>query len=174
MMCKVVQYIVVCQFNSCLPNSFYSCEQLGTIPPVIFFKVADKSGDKLCFLKEPIDVKIADLGNACWTYHHYTDQIQTRQYRCLEVILGAEYGPPADIWSLACMVGACNTSHLCTHLVCSIGVCTYVAAPVCIVCLQVFELATGDYLFEPRAGREYTRDEGSEVPSLPCSCMPCR
>lgn len=71
------------------------------------------------------------------------------------------------------MVGACNTSHMWTHLVCSIGVCPYVAVPVRIVCLQVFELATGDYLFEPRAGREYTRDEGSEVLSLPCLCMPC-
>ena len=35
---------------------------------------------------------------------HFTDDIQTRQYRCLEVIIGAEYGPPADVWSVACMV----------------------------------------------------------------------
>ena len=26
--------------------------------------------------------------------------------------------------------------------------------------MQVFELATGDYLFEPKAGRDYSRDEG--------------
>merc|ERR1712152_72841 len=49
-------------------------------------------------------VKIADLGNACWVSHHFTE----------------------DIWSLACMA---------------------------------FELATGDYLFEPHSGEEYTRDE---------------
>lgn len=73
-----------------------------------------------------IPVKIADLGNACWTFHHYTEDIQTRQYRCLEVLIGAEYGPPADIWSTACMA---------------------------------FELATGDYLFEPHSGEDYTRDE---------------
>jgi hypothetical protein len=37
-------------------------------------------------------------------YHHFTEDIQTRQYRCLEVLLGARYGIAADIWSTACMV----------------------------------------------------------------------
>jgi len=73
-----------------------------------------------------LKVKIADLGNACWVHHHFTEDIQTRQYRSLEVLIGSGYGPPADIWSLACMA---------------------------------FELATGDYLFEPHSGEEYTRDE---------------
>ncbi|TPP59857.1 SRSF protein kinase 3 [Fasciola gigantica] len=73
-----------------------------------------------------IEVKIADLGNACWTYRHFTEDIQTRQYRALEVLIGSGYGPPADIWSTACMA---------------------------------FELATGDYLFEPHSGEDYTRDE---------------
>ena len=73
-----------------------------------------------------LQVKIADLGNACWTYHHFTEDIQTRQYRSLEVILGSGYNTSADIWSLACMA---------------------------------FELATGDYLFEPHSGENYTRDE---------------
>ena len=58
--------------------------------------------------------------------HHFTEDIQTRQYRSLEVLLGAGYGPPADIWSAACMA---------------------------------FELATGDYLFEPHSGEDYSRDE---------------
>ncbi|CAH8530910.1 unnamed protein product [Dicrocoelium dendriticum] len=73
-----------------------------------------------------IEVKIADLGNACWTYRHFTEDIQTRQYRALEVLIGSGYGPPADIWSTACMA---------------------------------FELATGDYLFEPHSGEDYNRDE---------------
>jgi len=73
-----------------------------------------------------LQVKIADLGNACWEHHHFTEDIQTRQYRSLEVIIGAGYGPPADIWSAACMA---------------------------------FELATGDFLFEPHAGPTYSRDE---------------
>ncbi|XP_046869741.1 SRSF protein kinase 3 isoform X2 [Hypomesus transpacificus] len=36
-------------------------------------------------------------------YKHFSEEIQTRQYRSLEVLLGSEYGPPADIWSVACM-----------------------------------------------------------------------
>ncbi|KAK7041529.1 serine/threonine protein kinase, CMGC [Paramarasmius palmivorus] len=51
-----------------------------------------------------ITVKIADLGNATWTTHHFTDDIQTRQYRCPEVILGAKWGTSADIWSLCCLL----------------------------------------------------------------------
>uniref|UniRef100_A0A674N100 non-specific serine/threonine protein kinase n=1 Tax=Takifugu rubripes TaxID=31033 RepID=A0A674N100_TAKRU len=73
-----------------------------------------------------IKVKIADLGNACWVHKHFTEDIQTRQYRSLEVLIGAGYSTPADIWSTACMA---------------------------------FELATGDYLFEPHSGEDYSRDE---------------
>ncbi|CAM0141413.1 serine/threonine protein kinase, CMGC [Umbelopsis sp. WA50703] len=52
---------------------------------------------------DEITVKIADLGNACWVDHHFTDDIQTRQYRSPEVIVGAKWGISADVWSLACM-----------------------------------------------------------------------
>ncbi|XP_063789302.1 SRSF protein kinase 1-like [Pseudophryne corroboree] len=75
---------------------------------------------------EKIRVKIADLGNACWVQKHFTEDIQTRQYRSLEVLIGSGYSTPADIWSTACMA---------------------------------FELATGDYLFEPHSGEDYARDE---------------
>ncbi|CAG8570033.1 9982_t:CDS:2 [Ambispora gerdemannii] len=73
-----------------------------------------------------ITVKIADLGNACWVDHHFTNDIQTRQYRSPEVILGSRWGTSADIWSMACMV---------------------------------FELFTGDYLFDPQAGSRYNKDD---------------
>ncbi len=49
-------------------------------------------------------MKIADLGNACWTSHHFTNDIQTRQYRSPEVILGAKWGASTDVWSMAAMV----------------------------------------------------------------------
>lgn len=51
-----------------------------------------------------ISVKIADLGNACWVGHHFTNDIQTRQYRSPEVILGAKWGASTDVWSMAAMV----------------------------------------------------------------------
>ncbi|XP_061418689.1 SRSF protein kinase 2 isoform X2 [Lethenteron reissneri] len=75
---------------------------------------------------ENLTIKIADLGNACWVHKHFTEDIQTRQYRAPEVLIGAGYGVAADIWSTACMA---------------------------------FELATGDYLFEPHSGEDYCRDE---------------
>ncbi|CAK5276682.1 unnamed protein product [Mycena citricolor] len=57
------------------------------------------------FEYEMITVKIADLGNATWTNHHFTNDIQTRQYRCPEVLLGStEWGTSADIWSIACVL----------------------------------------------------------------------
>lgn len=55
-----------------------------------------------------ISVKIADLGNACWVNHHFTNDIQTRQYRSPEVILGAKWGASTDVWSMACMVCGCS------------------------------------------------------------------
>ncbi|PGG97612.1 CMGC/SRPK protein kinase [Blastomyces parvus] len=73
-----------------------------------------------------IKVKIADLGNACWVEHHFTDDIQTRQYRSPEVILGAKWGASTDIWSMAAMV---------------------------------FELITGDYLFDPQSAAKYDKDD---------------
>ena len=75
---------------------------------------------------ELISVKIADLGNACWTDHHFTDEIQTRQYRAPEVLLGYHWGCSSDLWSFAALI---------------------------------FELLTGDYLFDPRDGKSYSKDD---------------
>lgn len=88
------------------------------------------SGGLLDLLKpqnaDKIIIKIADLGNACWVHQHFTEDIQTCQYRSVEVLIGADYSTPADIWSTACMA---------------------------------FELATGDYLFDPQSGATFTREE---------------
>ncbi|XP_028260694.1 SRSF protein kinase 2-like isoform X2 [Parambassis ranga] len=75
---------------------------------------------------DKILIKIADLGNACWVNKHFTEDIQTCQYRSVEVLIGADYDTPADIWSTACMA---------------------------------FELATGDYLFDPQSGATFSREE---------------
>jgi len=29
-------------------------------------------------ISEDVQVKICDMGNGCWTYHHFTPEIQTR------------------------------------------------------------------------------------------------
>ncbi|KAF6176857.1 hypothetical protein GIB67_026544 [Kingdonia uniflora] len=47
--------------------------------------------------------KVMDFGNACWVDKQFTDDIQTRQYRSPEVILGASYSFSIDMWSFACM-----------------------------------------------------------------------
>jgi serine/threonine-protein kinase SRPK3 len=47
--------------------------------------------------------KLVDFGNACWTYKQFTGDIQTRQYRCPEVLLGSKYSTSADLWSFACI-----------------------------------------------------------------------
>lgn len=70
---------------------------------------------------------MADLGNACWTDHHFTNDIQTRQYRSPEAILGGKYDTSADIWSVGCIM---------------------------------FELLTGDYLFDPHNSSHFTKDDG--------------
>ncbi|NXO03201.1 SRPK kinase, partial [Rhinopomastus cyanomelas] len=60
-----------------------------------------------------IEVKIADLGSACWTYKPFSKEIQTQPYRALEVLLGLDYGTPADIWSTGCLAfEMANGEHL--------------------------------------------------------------
>ncbi|KAF2398529.1 serine/threonine-protein kinase SRPK2 [Trichodelitschia bisporula] len=88
----------------------------------------DKSGTPDINIEgiDRISVKIADLGNACWVNHHFTNDIQTRQYRSPEVILGSKWGASTDVWSMAAMV---------------------------------FELVTGDYLFDPQSGTKYGKDD---------------
>ncbi|KDQ54796.1 hypothetical protein JAAARDRAFT_135081 [Jaapia argillacea MUCL 33604] len=52
-----------------------------------------------------ISVKIADLGNATPSKKHYTEDIQTRQYRSPEAIIGKnDWDCRADVWSVACVV----------------------------------------------------------------------
>ena len=76
----------------------YSDIQGGVDMSILFWKsVRIKLNDKLFF-------KIADLGNACFTYKHFTEDIQTREYRSPEVLIGHEYFSNTDIFSLACTV----------------------------------------------------------------------
>jgi serine/threonine protein kinase len=72
------------------------------------------------------NIKLCDMGNACYIDRHYSDVIQTREYRSPEVLLEGQYDESADIWSLACMI---------------------------------FELITGDYLFDPKKGKTFKKND---------------
>jgi|LauGreDrversion4_2_1035121.scaffolds.fasta_scaffold45871_4 serine/threonine protein kinase len=77
-------------------------------------------------LEMDMNIKLCDMGNACYVEQHYSDVIQTREYRSPEVILEGDYDESADIWSLACLV---------------------------------FELVTGDYLFDPKKGKTFKKND---------------
>ncbi|EAY91861.1 hypothetical protein OsI_13507 [Oryza sativa Indica Group] len=62
-----------------------------------------KGTRKKMALEADLKCKLVDFGNACWTYKQFTSDIQTRQYRCPEVILGSKYSTSADLWSFACI-----------------------------------------------------------------------
>ncbi|KAK1008086.1 hypothetical protein LTR91_003154 [Friedmanniomyces endolithicus] len=49
-------------------------------------------------------IVILDLGVASWTDKHLSDNMQPEHLRAPEVILGAPWDPPVDIWSLGCLV----------------------------------------------------------------------
>jgi hypothetical protein len=55
---------------------------------------------------------VVDLGNACWTHKHFSEDIQTRQYRAPEVLIGHKYDTSADMWSLGCMTFELLTGDL--------------------------------------------------------------
>eukprot|EP00181_Compsopogon_caeruleus_P001873 CAMPEP_0184682260 /NCGR_PEP_ID=MMETSP0312-20130426/6531_1 /TAXON_ID=31354 /ORGANISM="Compsopogon coeruleus, Strain SAG 36.94" /LENGTH=528 /DNA_ID=CAMNT_0027133807 /DNA_START=456 /DNA_END=2042 /DNA_ORIENTATION=- len=102
----------------------YNGEVDEETPLQVFERSAYMSDPDLAYCRG--NIKVVDFGNACWIHEHFTDDIQTRQYRGPEVILGAGYDTTADIWSVACVV---------------------------------FEIATGDFLFDPHSGKDYDRDE---------------
>lgn len=62
-----------------------------------------RSSRKKLLAEIDLKCKLVDFGNACWTYKQFTSDIQTRQYRCPEVILGSKYSTSADLWSFACI-----------------------------------------------------------------------
>ena len=96
---------------------------------------------------ERITVKIADLGNASWTDLHFTNDIQTRQYRSPEAILGAKWNTAVDVWSASAMVRPFELTILVTLKLTRF------------VLVQFFELLTGDYLFDPHPGTRYNKDD---------------
>jgi len=107
-------------------NNILSSEASEQEKSKMMKKLSEKMSRRGPEIDPSIEVKICDIGNACWFNHHFSTIIQTRQYRSPEVILGINYNETSDIWSLACML---------------------------------FELATGDFLFEPRKGDTFSKND---------------
>lgn len=49
-------------------------------------------------------LKVIDFGSSCYEDQRVYTYIQSRFYRAPEVILGARYGMPIDMWSLGCIL----------------------------------------------------------------------
>lgn len=49
-------------------------------------------------------IKVIDFGSSCYESQRVYTYIQSRFYRAPEVILGAKYGRPIDMWSLGCIL----------------------------------------------------------------------
>ena len=92
----------------------------------IYRKLNEEYGSRGKEIDPSIEVKICDIGNACWFNYHFSTIIQTRQYRSPEVLIGVNYNETSDIWSLACII---------------------------------FELVTGDFLFQPEKGDTFTKND---------------
>ena len=66
-------------------------------------------------LLKDLKIKIVDFGNGCWVDRHFTDDIQTTQYRAPEVIIRSRYGTACDMWSVACILFELATGEQLFH-----------------------------------------------------------
>lgn len=107
-------------------NTSYSSMSISNVTNNSVSNLSNSGQHSTTSTPATISVKIADLGNAAWCDHHFTDLIQTRQYRAPEILLGFTWGALVDMWSIGCLI---------------------------------FELVTGDYLFDPREGGSFGRDD---------------
>lgn len=49
-------------------------------------------------------IKVIDFGSSCYEHQRVYTYIQSRFYRAPEVMMGARYGMPIDMWSLGCIL----------------------------------------------------------------------
>jgi dual specificity tyrosine-phosphorylation-regulated kinase 2/3/4 len=56
-------------------------------------------------------IKVIDFGSSCFEDQRIYTYIQSRFYRAPEVIMGAKYGMPIDMWSLGCILAELLTGY---------------------------------------------------------------
>jgi len=94
---------------------FYNAETLGALSAQMLdaFRFlhgieithCDVKSTNICILNWAArQFKLIDLGSATLTYDAHSSYVQSRWYRAPEIILGCEYGPKIDLWSLGCVL----------------------------------------------------------------------
>jgi cyclin-dependent kinase-like len=56
-------------------------------------------------------LKICDMGFAQSLHERMTDYVATRWYRPPELLLGAKYGTPIDIWAVGCIIAELSSAQ---------------------------------------------------------------
>lgn len=154
---KFIRYVIKCIENAEKDEPHYLCHKRAKlkrsskkrIQPSYSFSpdigLSNEPNMNLLECKDPaqepceLQVAIADVGNSCFIDNHVTEDIQTREYRSVEVILGAGYDTSADIWSAACLF---------------------------------WELATGEYLFDPSQWRDHASQDEVHIAHIIETCGP--
>ena len=56
--------------------------------------------------------QVIDFGSSCYEHQRVYTYIQSRFYRAPEVMMGARYGMPIDMWSLGCILAELLTGEI--------------------------------------------------------------